>query len=209
MMSAVAGNGLLDVLGSSLTGLISGGLERLFGPDVRAQAVGTVSWADLGAVLCLVLLVLLMNGLAAWFLRSTIRRAESRPSDEGWREQLFRASGKPAHLLIWLCGIYLAASPLVLNASSEGGVNPARQLLDTLFDLGLFALVFWVFIRLTRVLATAADSGKAWDLRCEIREKLILFIQKNFPQHLPRVRAEVGGLLAEAGRLKSPVSGPA
>jgi hypothetical protein len=60
-----------------------------------------------------------------------------------------------------------------------------------------------------RVLATAADSGKAWDLRCEIREKLIAYIQKNFPQHLPRVRAEVGGLPAEAGRLKSPASAPA
>jgi small-conductance mechanosensitive channel len=42
-----------------------------------------------------------------------------------------------------------------------------------------------------RVLATAADSSKAWDLRCEIREKLIAFIQKNHPQSLPRVRAEL------------------
>lgn len=41
-----------------------------------------------------------------------------------------------------------------------------------------------------RVLATAADSGKAWDLRCEIREKLIDFIQQKYPQHLPRIRAD-------------------
>jgi small-conductance mechanosensitive channel len=41
-----------------------------------------------------------------------------------------------------------------------------------------------------RVLATAADSGKAWDLRCEIREKLIGFIQRNHPDRLPRIRAE-------------------
>jgi hypothetical protein len=41
-----------------------------------------------------------------------------------------------------------------------------------------------------RVLCTAADSSKAWDLRCEVREKLILFIQKNHPQSLPRFRGE-------------------
>jgi hypothetical protein len=42
-----------------------------------------------------------------------------------------------------------------------------------------------------RVLATTADSSKGWDLRCDIREKLIAYIQKNHPQSLPRVRAEI------------------
>ncbi len=40
-----------------------------------------------------------------------------------------------------------------------------------------------------RVLATSADSSKAWNLRCDIREKLIAYIQKNHPQSLPQVRA--------------------
>lgn len=40
-----------------------------------------------------------------------------------------------------------------------------------------------------RALASAADASSAWDLRCEIREKLIEFIQKNYPESLPRVRA--------------------
>lgn len=42
-----------------------------------------------------------------------------------------------------------------------------------------------------RVLATAADSSKAWDLRCAIREQFIAYIQKTHPQSLPRVRAEI------------------
>ena len=42
-----------------------------------------------------------------------------------------------------------------------------------------------------RVLVTAADSGKAWDLRCAIREQFIAFIQKKHPKCLPRVRAEI------------------
>jgi small-conductance mechanosensitive channel len=42
-----------------------------------------------------------------------------------------------------------------------------------------------------RVLISAAHSSALWDLRCLIREKLIEFIQKNYPQHLPRIRAEL------------------
>ena len=41
-----------------------------------------------------------------------------------------------------------------------------------------------------RALASAADASKAWDLRCEIREKLILFVQQNYPDSLPRVRRD-------------------
>jgi len=42
-----------------------------------------------------------------------------------------------------------------------------------------------------RALASAVDASNAWDLRCEIREKLIAFVQKNFPESLPRLRADV------------------
>lgn len=42
-----------------------------------------------------------------------------------------------------------------------------------------------------RVLASAGNSGNAFDLRCYIRESLITFIQQNYPQSLPRVRAEI------------------
>lgn len=42
-----------------------------------------------------------------------------------------------------------------------------------------------------RVLVSAADAPTAWDLRCQLREQLIDFLQQNYPQSLPRVRAEV------------------
>lgn len=41
-----------------------------------------------------------------------------------------------------------------------------------------------------RVLCTAASSGLAWDLRCIVREGLIDFMQREFPQFLPRLRME-------------------
>ena len=44
-----------------------------------------------------------------------------------------------------------------------------------------------------RVLATSEDSSKSWDLRCEIREKFIAYIQEHHPRSLPVVRAQVVG----------------
>lgn len=42
-----------------------------------------------------------------------------------------------------------------------------------------------------RCLASAGSAGQAFDLRCEIREKLIDFLQKEHPEALPHQRAEV------------------
>jgi small-conductance mechanosensitive channel len=47
-----------------------------------------------------------------------------------------------------------------------------------------------------RALASAPDASMAWDLRCEIREKMIHFLQTQYPQSLPRVRAEMLALPA-------------
>jgi small-conductance mechanosensitive channel len=42
-----------------------------------------------------------------------------------------------------------------------------------------------------RALMSAKDSGTAWDLRVFIREKLIEFLQKNYPESLPKTRVLV------------------
>lgn len=39
-----------------------------------------------------------------------------------------------------------------------------------------------------RALVTAGDAPQTWDLRCRIREGLIDFIQREYPQYLPRLR---------------------
>ncbi len=41
-----------------------------------------------------------------------------------------------------------------------------------------------------RALVSARTSPQAWDLRCEVREKLIAFLQENYPNALPRHRAQ-------------------
>lgn len=42
-----------------------------------------------------------------------------------------------------------------------------------------------------RCLVTSASASPCWDLRCEVREGLLDFMQREYPDHLPRQRAEV------------------
>ncbi len=41
-----------------------------------------------------------------------------------------------------------------------------------------------------RVLVSSGDSGKSWDMRCEMREKLIAWMRDEYPEALPRRREE-------------------
>jgi len=41
-----------------------------------------------------------------------------------------------------------------------------------------------------RALMSAVDASTAWTLRCEVREKLVSFIQDKYPNALPKLRAE-------------------
>ncbi|WP_163322456.1 mechanosensitive ion channel family protein [Draconibacterium mangrovi] len=54
-----------------------------------------------------------------------------------------------------------------------------------------------------RVLVSAKDSPTAWDLRVFLREKMIEFIQKNYPESLPRTR-----VVFEQGEQKSTTNIP-
>jgi small-conductance mechanosensitive channel len=47
-----------------------------------------------------------------------------------------------------------------------------------------------------RGLVSAADAASSWDLRCDIRERLVSYLRDNHPDALPRFRAD---LLQHAG----------
>lgn len=42
-----------------------------------------------------------------------------------------------------------------------------------------------------RLLLTSTSSGRNWDLRCSVREALVDFMQRAYPQYLPLMRAEL------------------
>ena len=44
-----------------------------------------------------------------------------------------------------------------------------------------------------RALVSSADAGRNWDLRCRVREAMLAFMQREYPDALPRMRAELQG----------------
>jgi small-conductance mechanosensitive channel len=59
-----------------------------------------------------------------------------------------------------------------------------------------------------RVLCTAESSALAFDLRCTVREGLIEFMQREYPQFLPRVRIEGEGASAAGAEALTPATMP-
>ncbi len=44
-----------------------------------------------------------------------------------------------------------------------------------------------------RCLMSSTDSSKSWNLQCEVREKLIAYLQDEHPEALPRLRVQLAG----------------
>jgi hypothetical protein len=47
------------------------------------------------------------------------------------------------------------------------------------------------------MLVSASNAGRTFDIRCEVREKMIAFLQAEYPWALPRGRAEIEGRRTE------------
>jgi small-conductance mechanosensitive channel len=54
-----------------------------------------------------------------------------------------------------------------------------------------------------RALISARNAPQTWDLRCEVREKLVAFLQREFPETLPTARVQVTDLWNANGRDQS------
>lgn len=79
----------------------------------------------------------------------------------------------------------------------------ARQIVEEspLWDKGVFSVQVTDLKESTmevRVLASAGDAGRAFELSCLLREEIVAFLQAEYPHALPRIRME-GGHEAQAG----------
>ncbi|GAA5023365.1 mechanosensitive ion channel protein MscS [Marivirga lumbricoides] len=57
-----------------------------------------------------------------------------------------------------------------------------------------------------RLLMTAKNSPTAWDLRCFIREKMLVFIQENYPESLPKTRVNLNAESKLSPKGKEPLT---
>lgn len=72
----------------------------------------------------------------------------------------------------------------------------AKEIVEAspLWDRDVFAVQVTDFretVMEVRILVSAANSGDAFDLKCLVREELVAFLRENYPEALPRVRADI------------------
>lgn len=100
-----------------------------------------------------------------------------------------------------------------LNVDYRTPIDKVRQELDrlvhasTLWDGNVVNLQVVEATESTiqlRLLATASDASRAWDLRCELREKMIAYLQREHPDCLPRHRLEITKEDADRSDLPAP-----
>lgn len=103
-------------------------------------------------------------------------------------EQPFQNWTRQTSRLLGSVMIYLDyATPVdAVRAKAKEIVDASKN-----WDRGVFAMQVTDFreaVMEVRVLASASNAGKAFDLRCEIREELVAWLAQAHPTALPRVR---------------------
>lgn len=127
-------------------------LRQSGGPELQANVLNGLTWADVLASLIFLLLAGVVSGVLASILkRKSVKLHEGGPTSD-WFSRIIQAVGRPLSALIWISGIYLAAVPLLAHLSTPDAVHPLRRFVDRMVDLGLLVSLFWLFYRLTRLL---------------------------------------------------------
>jgi small-conductance mechanosensitive channel len=148
----------MDTFATALTLLLKDWIGRLFGPEVDHTLLGSITWADLDVALCFLLLALLANGVAAALVRrhatpvSTAAQGPGAAQRQGVQRQLLHAVRRPLYVLVWAYGLYFAVRPLLMTLKPAQGLEVIGAFCSTMFDLGVFAVLFWAFFRFTHVL---------------------------------------------------------
>ena len=151
-MTSLNGMEIMETPAADFTAVLEKVVEHLFGPWVSQASFGVVTWADWYVMLALLLGVVLCQGLVVLWLRRQKNSAGPGASIALWQPRWLAAVGRPVYLAIWVYGLYLMATPLVLKCSRTAGFQPLPHWLDNLADSGLFGALIWLFYRLTRVL---------------------------------------------------------
>lgn len=125
-------------------------ISWLFGSNVSVAAIGTLTVTDVVAIAIYLAFALILH-----LLVGALVRRRSRPNSSAsallTQHHVVAALGNPVSLVIWIYGIYFAATPILLKLPRETGGAALRNLLDIVFDLGALAALFVFFFRATRV----------------------------------------------------------
>ncbi len=152
MNHELATNGYFPTFAAAVAVFLRGWVIDLGGSAMRATVFGSVSWGDLVVAATLVILTLLVSLLVVWLLRRRTRGSSKQGEGGALGVESLRVVGKPLSLLVWVYGLYLAATPLLVGVGQDGAWRTLLGLLDKVLDIVSFAVVLWLFFRFTYVI---------------------------------------------------------
>jgi small-conductance mechanosensitive channel len=152
MRHELGGDAYFGTFASAVVGFLQEWLVGVGGPATRATVFGSVTWADLGVAVVFILATLLLQVLIAALLWRRASPSGEQADAEGFRNDSLRVVGKPIYLLVWVYGLYLASTPLLLRIERGGNWRPLFQLFDKILDIAFFVVLLWLFFRFTHVL---------------------------------------------------------
>ena len=132
--------------------LIRGLLELVFGSSLSSVAIGQLTWADILALTLLTAFVWLLGQIVSFLAQAYRRRAERTEKSQGWAHQIVRLVSKPLRALVWLLGIYFVLVPAMVGIQTVENRPAALAFAERILDLGIFAILVWVFYRGTELI---------------------------------------------------------
>jgi small-conductance mechanosensitive channel len=139
----------VDTLLAEVTQYLEHWIAIPLGSRAGNTVAGSVTLTDLATVACFLLLALVSNALGALYLR---RRAGQQGQQANLQRRVIAALRRPLYLLIWIYGVYVAATPVLLKLKPNQGLAGIRSFMDIAFDLGALTALFHFLFRATHVL---------------------------------------------------------
>ncbi len=138
---------------------IGRGIDRLekkaggyFGTWINARTVFGITWLKMLFCLLLIFLVVLIERVSQWFIKSKLKDVDSDDENVSWGRLFLKALSRPLSLFIWVYGIYLAVSPLFSHFKSENGDNLLQLTAQKTADIGGTIAIIWLLFRLVELM---------------------------------------------------------
>lgn len=129
-------------------------MRQMLGPGAGEEVFGAVTRNDVASMAVFLVFGAAVAALAAWLLRWQAGRAATvRPgAASDLPLHMLSAGRKPLFILIFVYGLYAAATPLLLKLRPDDGLAALRGGLDLLFNLGALLALFWFLFRATHAI---------------------------------------------------------
>ncbi len=139
-------------------GKIGSGIDRIgkrveshFGAWINTPVFAGITWLKLLFCLFLLFVVAVIDRLLQVIIRHHIKGPAVEEEKIPIRQFVFEAFSKPLSLFIWVYGIYVALTPLLVHFQQPGGTNFLLRAFQKAADGGVAIALIWFILRLVTI----------------------------------------------------------